>query len=238
MGKTYYFVNMEEFNIPENGFFTDQQLTFGNSRVDPDPISSLEIVEENYYKGWTRLRGIHEMIDKTPRRMAGEDEYLPQTIVGGDLAFNCFYNSNDKIMILNTSKKVALDFQRKLINKNPRDFKPIQKEVDFKRLISMLSDNQIVNSWFNNIDGQVKSVGLFGERVNLDDTFQRFNNLGNLSAITVEWSFVDFDYPINIMITKNCGIVIHANWDIKRDLDFLFDMKNIIFSSEEVPVEL
>lgn len=109
-----------------------------------------------------------------------------------------------------------------------------QKELDFKVLLNKLKHTQIVCSWFNNIQGKVNAVGLFGNRVNLDDIFNHYNEIGRLSAITVEWVFDKEEPPINVMFTKNFGVVLYSNWDIRKDLDFLFELKPILFSKEEI----
>lgn len=234
MSKTYYFVELEDIKFPPEGFSTIQQLTIQETKQDADPITSLKIIETNYYNGWMRLEALHETLDRTPRRMAGDPEYIHQSIVGGDKSFNCYFNELEKIMIMNTSKNNVIGLQRKLIQTFPNTFKPFQKELDFKVLLQKLKHTQIVSSWFNNIQGKVNAVGLFGTRVNLDDIFSHYNEIGRLSAITVEWVFDWEEQPINVMFTKNFGVVLYSNWDIKKDLDFLFELKTLLFSKDEI----
>jgi hypothetical protein len=227
-------VELENIEFPPEGFSTIQQMTIQETKKDADPISSLKIVEPNYYNGWMRLEALHETLDKTPRRMAGDPEYLHQSIVGGHKGFNCYYNELEKIMIMNTSKSNVIGLQRRLIQTFPKYFKPYQKELDFTVLLNKLKHTQIVCSWFNNIQGKVNAVGLFGNRVNLDDIFNHYNEIGRLSAITVEWVFDKEEQPINVMFTKNFGVVLYSNWDIRKDLDFLFELKTSLFSKEEI----
>lgn len=234
MSKTYYFVEMEHIDIPSEGFSTIQQMTLQETKSDADPISTLKIIDENYYNGWMRLQALHETIDKTPRRMAGDPEYLHQSIVGGDRPFNCYFNEKDKMVIMNTSKMNVIGLQRRLIQNFPHKFKPKQKELDFKYLLKKLKNNQIVSSWFNNIQGKVNAVGLYGQRVNLDEIFNHYNGIGKLSAITVEWELVNEEQPMNVMITKNFGVVLYSNWDVAKDLEFLFELQTLLFNPERV----
>lgn len=223
---------MEKLEIPKEGFSTSQQMTIKETRSDADPISTLKIVDQNYYKGVKRLQALHETVDKTPRRMAGDPEYLHQSIVGGDIPFDCFYIEEDKMLIMKTSKKNVVGLQRRLIQHFPDKFIPHQRELNFKHLLKQLKHTQIVSSWFNNIQGKVNAVGLFGKRVNLDDIFNYYNEIGKLSAITVEWALENKDQPMNVMFTKNYGVVLYSNWNIDKDLDFLFDLKTLLFNSE------
>ncbi|WP_077318147.1 hypothetical protein [Virgibacillus proomii] len=232
MNKTYYFVEFEYIDIPPEGFHTNQQLTIKGTKFDADPITILKVVENDYYEGWIHLQAIHETVDKTPRRMAGDPEYLHQSIVGGDRPFNCYYKKDENIMILNTSKKNVIGLQRALIQHFPDRFKPYQHELEFKKLLKKLSHTQIVSSWFNNIQGKVNAVGLYGRRVNFDEIFDHYNELGRLSAITVEWQIKDETQPINVMFTKNYGVIIYSDWPFEKDLYFLLEIKKLLFSDE------
>lgn len=232
MGKTFYFIEMSNFDLTENGFFTSQQLTLDSTKKDADPLTYLKIVDANFYKGYMRLEGLHESIDKTPRRLAGDLEYLTQSIVGGDKPFDCYFNPDNNILIMNTSKHNVIGLQRRLIKNFPKTFVPQQGELDFKHLLNNLSNSRIIGSWFNNIQGKVNAIGLFGERVNLDDIFRYYNDLGKLSAITVEWLLEDVDQPLNIMFTKKFGVVLNSTWDKKNDLDFLIKILPLLFEPE------
>ncbi|RIW27626.1 hypothetical protein D3H55_22825 [Bacillus salacetis] len=232
MSKTYYFVEMDQIDIPIEGFSTSQQMTLEGTKKDADPISTLNIINKDYYRGWMHLQALHETIDKTPRRMAGDPEYLHHSIVGGDRPFDCYYNEKDKMIIMNTSKMNVIGLQRRLIQNFPELFKPHQRELDFKHLLQQLRHTQIVSSWFNNIQGKVNAVGLFGQRVNLDEIFNHYNQIGNLSAITVEWVLKNEEQPMNVMFTKNFGVVLYSNWAVDKDLDFLFELKNLLFKKE------
>lgn len=209
-------------------------MTLRETKQDADPISTLKIVDNNYYNGWKRLEALHEIVDKTPRRMAGDPEYLHQSIVGGDKYFDCYYNEQDKMIIMNTSKTNFIGIQRRLIQNFPKEFKPQQRELNFKHLLQQLKHTQIVSSWFNDIQGKVNAVGLFGQRVDLDNIFNHYNGIGKLSAITVEWTLEGESLPINVMFTKNFGVVLYSKWGITKDLEFLFKLRNLLFNHEKV----
>lgn len=234
MSKTFYFIDMEYIDFPTGGFSTSQQMTIPETKKNADPISTLKIVKDNYYRGWTRLEGCHETVDKTPRRLAGDPEYLFQSIYGGDKPFDCFYNPHSKKMIMNTSKHNVIGIQRRLIRDFPNIFKPKNTELDFEHLLKELQHTQIVSSWFNNIQGKVNAVGLFGKRVNLDEVFNHYSEIGKISAISVEWKIADEDQPINVMFTKSFGVVLQTNWDLAKDLDFLFGLEPILFKAGEI----
>jgi hypothetical protein len=229
--RSYYFVEFEVLKIPNEGFKTHQQQTLDGTGVNAEPVSSLKMVEPNYYKGWSRLIGTHERYDRTPRRMAGNPEYLHESITGGDKPFDVFYNPQIKRMILKTSKTTVKGLLRKMIKNYPSSFVPKEGQVNFAYLLDRLQNTTVIASWFNNLKGQVTSVGLFGDRVNLDDKFNYYKAIGSMSALTVELSIKGQNQPSTIMITKDRGVVIYENWDQKQDLDFLFNIQPLLFSN-------
>jgi hypothetical protein len=234
MSKTFYFVEMEKMEIPIVGFRTPQQLTLANTGNDADARSSLVIQEPNFYQGWDRLEGIHEHVDRTPRRMNGNPDYLHMSIVGGDTSFTAYYNKDEKLLLFNTSKNQVVGVQKRLIQFFPDTFRPKKGEVDFVHLLQNLQNATVISSWFNQINGQVSAVGLFGKRVNLDESFLHYKEMGKLSAITLDLSIDGEPKPINVMITKHFGVVLYTNWDHRKDLDFLFNMKTLLLYKETI----
>ncbi|QSB48804.1 hypothetical protein [Parageobacillus toebii] len=227
--RSYYFVEFETFEIPDEGFITYQQQTLEGTGINAEPVSSLKMVEANYYKGWSRLIGTHERYDRTPRRMAGNPEYFSESITGGDKPFDVFYNPQTKRMILKTSKTNVKGLLRRMIKNYPSFFVPKEGQVDFAYLLDRLQNTTVIASWFNDLKGQVTSVGLFGDRVNLDDKFNYYKAIGSMSALTVELTIKGQNQPCTIMITKERGVVIYENWDQKQDLDFLFNIQHLLF---------
>src|SRR5699024_9498658 len=129
----------------------------------------------------------------------------------------------------------VIGIQRRLIQYYPDKFKPKQKELNFKELLKQLRNTQIVSSWFNNIQGKVNAVGLYGERVNLDEIFNHYNEIGKLSAITVECDLEDEECPMNAIFTKTFGVVLYTNWDVAQDLEFLLELKKPFFRPDIIP---
>jgi hypothetical protein len=95
-----------------------------------------------------------------------------------------------------------------------------------------LQNAKVVSSWFNGIQGKVNAVGLYGNRVNLDDAFDFYKKTGKLSALTIEVILPNEETPVEIMITKSAGVVLYTNWNQKQDLDFLFEFKSLLLFKE------
>jgi hypothetical protein len=227
--RTYYFIEVDKFSIPENGFFTAQQNTLPGSGVDPEPISSLKLINKDYYRGWWLLEGIHETVERKPRRLHGDPEYVNQSITGGDKPFDVFYIPDEKILLFRASKHKTKGIIRRLIKYYPNHISYKKGEVDFVKLLDKLQNSKIIGSWFSNLKGQVTSVGLFGDRVNLDDKFNYYKAVGTMSALTIEIYIKNQKEPTTIMITRERGVVIYDNWNQKEDLDFLMDIKPLLF---------
>lgn len=223
---------MEKILIPHEGFDTPQQLTLFNQGIDADPRTKLKVVESNFYNGWDRLEGFHEQIDKTPRRMNGNPDYLHVSIVGGNLPFTSYLKKDEKMFLFNTSKSNVLGLQKRLVKFFPDTFIPKKSKVNFPYLLKMLQNATVVSSWFNGINGKVNAVGLFGERVDLDSAFEHYKNIGELSAITLELESEHSSKPFEVMITKFFGVILYTNWELKKDLDFLLELKTLLFHEE------
>lgn len=85
--------------------------------------------------------------------------------------------------------------------------------------------NMIIGSWFSGLKGKVKSVGLFGDHVNLDENFNRYNSIADMSMLYLDILTESSDDSINIGITKNGGIILYngINGGTKSELNFLFN---------------
>lgn len=229
--RTYYFIELENFDIPEEGFKTEQQLTIQETKINPDPVSYLFEVTKDYYKGWSKLVGQHEILDRKPRRIAGDPEYHLQSILGGHETFDVFYNKKLKILIFNCSKQQKNGLIRRLLKNFPSMISVKTGQVNFPYLLDQLQNTKIVGSWFSDLKGQVTAVGLFGDRVNLDQLFDHYQAVGTMSALTLEVNIEDQKEPCKIMVTKERGIIIYEKWNQKQDLDFLFNIRPILFKT-------
>ncbi|MTW84768.1 hypothetical protein F3157_03725 [Virgibacillus dakarensis] len=43
------------------------------------------------------------------------------------------------------------------------------------------------------------------------------------------------ELPMNVMFTKNFGVVLYSNWDVAKDLEFLFELKKLLFNPDIIP---
>ncbi|MTI83485.1 MAG: hypothetical protein FH756_06155 [Firmicutes bacterium] len=229
MARVYYFFDVEVFDVPEPyGLRTEQQLTFPGMGKDADPITELKLIKKNFYINLHQYSCIHEVVDKKPRRFGGEPAYYPNSITGADKPCNVFYDWESRQLIFQGARRVAFGAMRRLIKQYPKQINVSSGEIDFSFLIEN-TKSVIVGTWFSGLNGQVKSIGMFGDRVNLDERFELYQRLGAMTALYLEITPMGNPKPCKIMISKDRGVVIHEDWTIEQDLEFLLKIKPLLF---------
>lgn len=222
---SYYLRQVMNLVFPESGkLVTKQQMAIEGFKVDDDPRTVLEVVSKDYYKGYWKLLFTHEVTDREPRRLGGDPAYVDRTIKGGDKAHDVFYSPEKELMILKAPKNLVNGLIRVLRREYPSSFNLNVVPMDFPKIIERAQSN-IIGSWFSGIKGQVNSVGIFGDRVNLDTSFGHYKNLGQISALYLELYYDDKSKPITVTITRLGGIILYTpkSNDIE-ELDFIFSL--------------
>lgn len=218
MIRSYYFFHV--INLDDD-LRTAQQQTIPQTHQDAEPVTALSVVDNQYCHGlsWLQLR--HETIDRTPRRMLGDPQYVQETIAGGQTPYDVYWNESENFLIVRAPKSIISGAFRRLHKAHPQHFKVERRMVDFSTLIDRVSST-VIGAWFG-LDGRVTKVGMFGNRVNLDESFDRYQQVGSMTAlyIVMEFQQGDVTSESTIMITKDCGVVIFDEWEVSQDLQFL-----------------
>jgi hypothetical protein len=222
--RSYYFFKAVKFG---EDLRSKQQMVISGTETDVEPATEIKKVESDSLMGLTQFCLIHETRDKRPRRLLGDPRYVNETIAGGKTPYDIYFDENTNMLIARAPKTVVNSAFKKLAREFPLLFKVERHEVNFANIIDKTTST-ILGAWFG-LEGRIKSIGLFGDRVNLDDSFNRYQQAGSMTALYIDMEFEN-SKKSTIMVTKECGVIIYDEWDIEQDLKFLINiMKPLIF---------
>src|SRR5690606_6126423 len=122
-------------------------------------------------------------------------------------SLNAYYNESLKLFIFEGNKSFVNDFVKKFERAFSNEFKLTRSNVDFPYLIQHTQN--VWGGWLNVNDGSLKSVALYGDRVNLSEDYNRYKAAGELTSLNCAIVFEKTSY--DIMITANKTVVIMQN---------------------------
>lgn len=217
--KSYHLLTIRNFDESVSEYCSKQQYSLIE---DAEPISSLKKSVENYYKDFNKYQLFHEAKKNGVGRAYGRgdsfDKYIDQKV------FNVFLWKSKKILIFESNKSsVNSCIKRFKRDYGENNFNLIREPVDFSKVLRRAIN--ITGGWFGEIDGNVNSVGIFGDHVDLSGDYDKYAAVGKLSSLTIE---VDLGGDIYMfMITKDRSVVLfNNNDDIEKDLDLIVQIYN------------
>lgn len=225
--RSYHFLDVKDFSIIENleaeeEISTEQQISL-SGRVD-DPISSIKLIKRDYYKGFDKLNIHHEKVKKKKGRAYGEDAVFNSFIENNDMS--AYYNDDLKLLLIEGNKGSVNDFIKKFEKIFTPGFRVERSSVDFPFLIQQTQN--VWGGWLNGFnDGNLKSVALYGDHVNLSEDYDRFKAAGKLSSLNCSIAFAKNTY--DFMITANRTVVIMQSFTQEQDIDLLLFLKPMLY---------
>lgn len=226
--RSYHFLDIENFNLfeeePEGTIkTTDQQLAFGD--VDDQPRSSIKLIKRDYYKGFDKYIIHHEKVKRKQGRAYGEDLIFNKYVESNSM--NGYVNEEIGLFLIEGNKSSVNDFVKQY-EKNFDGFKLTRSDVDFPYLVKHTQN--VWGGWLNGFnDGSLKSVALYGDRVNLSEDYNRYEAAGKLSSLNCSIAFEKRSY--DFMITANKTIVIMQNRTPEEDLDLLLFIRPMLYKN-------
>lgn len=227
--KSYHFLDVINFNLfndrpEEHVITTSAQLA--TDGTDDQPSSSMKLIRRNYYKGFDKYIIHHEKIKRKRGRAYGEDLFFDSFVE--TTSMSAYFSPQLKLLIIEGNKGSVNDFVRKF-NKEFSDdlFKVTRSNVNFPHFIRHTEN--VWGGWLNGFnDGNLKSVALYGNRVNLSEDYNRFEAAGKLSSLNCSITFEKESY--DFMITANKTVVIMQNRTHEEDLDLLLFIKPMLYN--------
>lgn len=233
--KAYHFLTTEKFelfNDKKEGTLvsTNQQLSSEGS--DTEPRSYIKLIKRDYYRGFDKFIINHEKVKKKKGRAYGQDMFFNQYIENESM--NAYYNQSKKLFLIEGNKAAVNDFVKKYEKQFLDNFILIRTTVDFPYLI--LHTHNVWGGWLNGFnDGNLKSVALYGDHVNLSEDYNRYEAAGKLSSLNCSITFEKNSY--DFMITANMTVVIMQNRTPEEDIDLLMSIRPILYKELEEPTD-
>lgn len=225
--KSYHFLDVQSFSLfidKEEGdiISIEKQLTLDGE--DDQPDSSLKLIKRQYYKGFDKYIIHHERIKRKQGRAYGENLIFNSFIE--NVSMNAYYNEELNLLIIEGNKASVNDFVRKFSREFPGSFELTRSNVNFPYFIQ--HTHNVWGGWLNGFnDGNLKSVALYGDRVNLSEDYNRFEAAGKLSSLNCSITFEKTSY--DFMITANKTVVIMQNRTPEEDIDLLMFIKPMLY---------
>jgi hypothetical protein len=225
--KAYHFLDVDRFSLFDNKsentvISTQQQLS--TDQIDNEPRSDLKLIKRSYYKNFDKYIVNHEKIKRKQGRAYGEDLIFNQFIE--NVSMNVYYHPKMKILLMDGNKGAVNDFIKKFEKQFPEDISIHRSNVDFPYLIQ--HSHNVWGGWLNGFnDGNLKSVALYGDHVNLSEDYTRYKAAGKLSSLNCSITFEKRSY--DFMITANRTVVIMQNRTPEEDIDLLLFLKPILY---------
>ena len=101
-----------------------------------------------------------------------------------------------------------------------------RSNVDFPYLVQ--HTHNVWGGWLNGFnDGNLKSIALYGDHVDLSQDYNRYKVSGSLSSLNCSITFEKTAY--DFMITANKTVVIMQSRTPEEDLDLLLFIKPMLY---------
>lgn len=230
--KSFHFLQVGTITLGSDNVLTSlQQLRLGTN--DSEPISSVSLTSRDFYRGFDKLKFVHEAEKRTTGRAYGMDQQFSSFIARD--SFDGYLNSELELLLISAGKQKVNGVIRRLKKAYPQGFDVKRYTVDFTNIIEVVTN--VRGSWISELpDTNVRSVGLFGDHVNLSADFSRHTAVGNLSALNVILQLDNQD--VSFMITKDCTIVLYQDQSIEEELDLTLALWKLFAENDAIkPVE-
>lgn len=219
----FYIIKTEFFDSNVDEYNDISSIQIVDNFMDSQPQTKFKINTENILSGFNSYSLETESIAKIKGRAYGNiDPFLSFIKINSS---EMYYNFNEKILILSTSKD-DLNVFKKSFNKPVHNsvIKITENEIDFKKVISSGLSNGVQRVWFGKInDTRLRNEALYGNELQSSDRYNELIDEGaEVTNITISISYRSNLY--DVMITKNCGVVLNSIKDfltLKERLDFV-----------------
>jgi len=150
--------------------------------------------------------------------------------------FNMFRPASGGEFWLGTKRPYALELLANIEHTEP-SIKVRERSVDLAALRQSVTD--VTGGWFKDLLIQgVRAAGIFGPGVGESDEWEKYEQAGELSAVTLDFTYRGEHQSATV--TTDGGIVVYANFTEEERLEFLQEVNKAIqpFSTLLTPMSL
>ena len=172
---------------------------------DDNEHSTIEFLGRSEHSDFLKYRVIHETMRREKARFGNN---IRNNFIG-IYEFNLFIPNNYSYLYADTNTRNC-DELAKRIKECFLEFEFKSREVDLLKIKSALYDN-IRGGWFKNLEiADVSAAGIFGANVGDSEDWTRYENNGQISALTVE--FKSSNMMHSIQITRTGTIILYGRY--------------------------
>lgn len=152
--------------------------------------------------------------------------------------FNIFRCRTDAHFWVGTRQRYAFESLANVKATHP-DVEVKRRSADLISLRQAAVGGDVTGGWFRQLQiSGVRAAGIFGPGVSESEEWDRYEQAGELSALTLE--FVYRGNPQSAMVTSDGGIVVYGSFTEEETLAFLEEVNKLIepFATELEPISL
>lgn len=216
---------------PNQPFQTATQLTlleWGDDTLH----SIIRLLGVSEHPGFEKFHIEHETLRALQVRFANERRDQVIAIV----RFNMFRSLENGYFWVGTKRTYAMELFANVEKTNP-DLEVRTRTVDLAALRQEVID--VTGGWFKDLQLRgVRAAGIFGPGVGESNEWERYEQAGDLSAVTLDFMYRGEHQ--SAMVTADGGIVVYASFTEEERLNFLDEVNKAVepFSTPLEPSSL
>ena len=216
----YYLLVSKDFNPDKIDTLSSNSQLGMNAVSDDTPYSCFSKSTAKEIDGFKKYDLVTETLKRQKGRAYGKSDVFQNFIlIKEDLMF---FNPENNLLILSTSKDNFHHFTRRFENNNSFTFETIL--IDFSSIINNALNLSTDGVWLGSLkNANINAVGLMGHKVQDSNEYQRYIETG---AEITNISFV-YDYQgqqEKIMISKDGGIILYQSKPLTNALNLVLDV--------------
>lgn len=177
--------------LPERDWTTAQQARFGE---DDDPVTSIHQLTYCAVEGIREYQVIHE----SRRQMNGRVHRQEFKSVIAREQFPLYFETSTMMAYSCAPRAVWHDAMDRIQRDDDTDFRWYARTLNLGVVGRELA-SQVRGAWFAQMKMyRVNTAGLFSPQVGTSDEYQRFEALGRLSALILDWTLDGRDFKVQV----------------------------------------
>jgi len=221
--RAYQFYRVEKLLLkPGETITTPHEQVLEGTDFDEPPRSTMCITGSSL-AGYEHIRLTHEDEKQKPGRAHGTR--FERAIYSTEM--NAYYDRDNGILIINGPRAAAQTCTTRLHKTRSDVFEVKPLPIDLMSVVEEVNNTR--GAWLTGLPvaGNVTSVGLFGDHVDLSADFSKYSALATLSAITVELTFSREQRTF--MVTRHGTVVFYGQGDAYKDLMFMRSLYGLLY---------
>jgi hypothetical protein len=225
---------IENFPVdPELGreWASNKQMILQDETIGEDAQSVIKFVGISTYKNYFKFNVRHETLKECWVRIDKQDRKRAIFVEEFDL----FMPPNSSYVLIKSSHKIGMELLKRIKDCH-RQFTYTQREIDLGRLKADLHP-QVKGGWFKELEiEEVSTAAIFGANVSESDEWDRYETLGTLASLVIEFKHAGAMHSVNI--SASGAITLYSNYNELYAIGLVERFNNVVrqFETEVKPI--